>query len=209
MEEKTSTSGDATVSSGAGEKGQTSEVSQTDSSGSDKSSSHVEKILQEKRNYAKKTAELEAELKRLREEKLVEKESYKDLAEMRGREAEEWKGKFENLNTTFELQQKKSEVKKELLKLGLNPEHEQTAFRLMGDDRLKDVHRDPETGAILNAEHAAKVFHEEFKTLGGLFGRKTPGVSYDAPSGQQNVGKSLGELSKEEIIQRLRSGNYN
>jgi len=105
------------------------------------------------------------------------------------------------LKTKIEDTEKKSAIRAELLKRGLNPQHEQTAFRLMD---TKDVFLDQDTGAIIGADHAADAFLENFKDL-GFFGRKTPGVSYEAPGAKIDVNKPLDSLSKEEILQQLKS----
>jgi hypothetical protein len=197
------TSGGNPVTSGAGNEDEvkTNDTQQTDSSGSGVSNPHLDKVLREKRNYAAKAAELEAKIKELEENKLVESQKFESLWQQEKEARVQAESKYSQLSTKIEDNEKKSAIRSELVKLGLNPQHEQTVFRLMD---TKDVFLDQDTGAIIGADHAAKAFHESFKDL-GFFGRKTPGVSYEAPGVNVNASKPLDQLSKEEILQQLKS----
>jgi len=183
----TATSGAGGATSGATDKADETRSEQLDTSGSEDQKSGtdlVAKIKKEKDNYAKRVAELKAELdaknaelESHREQGLVQKEEFKTLYE---REKEARLKREQELAERDKRDQealKKAAVREHLLKLGLNPTHEKTAFRLMD---ISTVVVDADTKAVIGSDEAAKAFYDQFKDL-GLFGKAGAGVSHTAP----------------------------
>jgi len=156
----------------------------------------VSKLKREKDNYVKRVAELQTQLdaqnaanELAKEQDLVQKEQFKTLYEREKEKAEKLVQDLSQRDKRDQEALKRASVKEHLVRLGLNSEHEKTAFRLMD---ISTVIVDQETGAVIGSEDAAKAFHDQFKTL-GLFGRQGVGVSHDAPasSGGVNEVRSL------------------
>ena len=167
-----------------------------------------EKALKEKSNASRHNLELRNELDALKaklaegeENRLQEQNQYKELYEQTRTKLEESQGKHSALLDQIETGKKMSAVKSELMKRGMNPEHEATVFKLMD---TSEVMLDPQTGVVIGAEDAAKSFHEQFKDL-GLFGHKPVGVSHNAPTNNVNSDEDLNSLSQSEIMARLKS----
>lgn len=166
----------------------------------------VDKLKREKDNAAKRLHDLQAQLKTLEEQartkqesELQEKEQYKTLWEQEKQRAQEVSGKLDGLKNQMVDARKRSAIKEHLLKLGLNPQHEKTAFRLMDSST---VIFDDETQSIVGAEEAARSFHDQFKDL-GIFGKTVPGVSHQAPVSEGNIGKSYDQHSPGELAREL------
>lgn len=200
-EKKAATSGAADATSGASGEG-TTEQTQVETSGSTKpESSIVEKLLKEKRNYASKAADLESKLKAFEDERLVEKEQFKTLAEQRLKEIQELKTRVQQDQAMRDKARKLAAVKKQLVQMGMRAEHEELVLNKLLD--VEDLIIDPETQAVLGAEEKAKAFRQSYATL-GIFGQKAPGVNQNAPSTSTAGPKSVRELSKKELMDKLK-----
>jgi len=165
--------------------------------------SHVLKLKKEKDNYAKKVHELQgivdqqaADKLAAEKDDLVKKEQYKTLYEQEKEKREGLESEV-SANKVLKVESnKRAAIKKHLVGLGLNSEHEETAFKLMDSS---SVFVDEETGVIVGAEDAAKSFYDQHKTL-GLFGKQVPGVSHAAPASKQgSLDKPVGEMTVDEI----------
>lgn len=200
-EKNTASSGAVTATSGAEGKVETDQ-SQVETSGSTKpDSAFVEKLLKEKRNYASKAAELETQLKSMKDERLVEKEQYKQLAEQRLKTIQELEAKVQTDQALRDKARKLAAVKKHLAQMGLRPEHEELALNKLLD--VEDLVIDPDTQAVLGAEEKAKVFRQNYGTL-GIFGQKAPGVNQNAPAGSMTTPKSAKDMTKKELMEKLK-----
>jgi len=200
-ENKAATSGAANATSGADGEVKTDQ-SHGEASGSPKGDpSIVEKLLKEKRNYASKAADLEAKLKMFEDERLVEKEQFKTLAEQRLKEIQELTNRVQQDQALRDKARKLAAVKKQLVQMGLRPEHEELALNKLID--VEDLVIDPDTQAVLGAEEKAKAFRQSYSTL-GIFGQKAPGVNQNAPAAGSTTPKSVRELTKKELMEQLK-----
>ncbi len=155
----------------------------------------VAKIKKEKDNYKARVLELEAQAKEATDKGLLQKQEYKTLYEQTKEALEKSVLDVESRDKRDELALKKSSVRTHLLKLGLNPAHESTAFRLMD---ISKVVVDKETQAVLGSEDAAKLFHEQFKEL-GIFGTVGVGVSHQAPTNSDGINSVRGAKTQKEF----------
>ena len=167
----------------------------------------VDKLRKEKDNTVRKNVELQNQLDALTQQvaesktsELEKQEQYKELWSQSEEKRKAAEDRFTSLESKVTDGKKMSAIRDQLLRRGLNPEHEKSAFRLMD---VNQVMVDPDTGAIIGAEDAAKDFHEQFKSL-GFFGHPVPGVSHQATTVNKPQGKSLDSLSKEEIMAKLK-----
>lgn len=167
----------------------------------------VKKMKQEKLNQAKQIKELTQKLEALEgdrakeiEDKLAKKEQFKTLWEQEKEKRERLEQDFSGLRTQITEGKKKDALREQLLRLGLNPTHEDTAFRLMD---TSSVVVDEDTGSFIGVEETAKDFYEKFKTI-GIFGQKSPGVSHKAPVLGKSVSKPLSEMSSKELQEEIK-----
>lgn len=213
--QQTATSGVDSATSGAGQVNSetvndqsqaTSGVSDSEGAGSHPQT-FVDKLRKEKENTTRKNVELQEQLAALQQQIVEAKESdlqkneqYKELWTQEQEKRKVAEESFNSLQSKVTDGKKMSAIRDELLKRGLNPEHEKSAFRLMDTDQ---VMIDPDTGAIIGADDAAKDFHEQFKSL-GFFGHPVPGVSHQATSNNNKpLIKDVSQMSKEEIQAEL------
>ena len=178
------TSGSTPATSGAGES-----TSSTATSGvGDESTKQYEKLLKEKQNYAKSTAELKAELEEFRnkekqreEAELIKTQQHEKVIELRNKELEETKNELLNYRKRESEGRKSIAVLSELKKLGFvdTESNKEIVMKLLDK---KDVEIDPTTNTVLGADLSAKVFFEKYNNL-GLFGKTVPGVNQNSPQG--------------------------
>lgn len=159
-----------------------------------------EKTLSQKKRRDEENRELRTRLAALEEGKLKEKEQYKELYEASRKELGTLKADLDRRLASEVTQLKKDALKQELFKLGLNPKHEATALRLADIDSLMV---DEETKTVIGVVDAAKAFQNDFNEI-GLFGRPVASVTQTAPQSAVTTGKPVAEMSKEDVIQRLK-----
>lgn len=193
------TSGVSTATSGAD-----TDVSMTTSGVSEANVQHLEKVLKEKKNAVERLREVELENKKLKEEKLFTQQQFKELAEMRAREAEEWKGKYENQNEIIKSGTINSTLRNELMKLGLDTSNQANIDLALKSIDKSIVQVDSETGTVLGAAEAAKKFHLEYSHL-GFFSKKSLGVNHSAPSADIPKTKTINEMTAREKAEYLAS----
>jgi len=147
-------------------------------------SDHIQKLLKEKQNWQSKSRTLEeenaiikAKLKEKEELELINQKKYQEVAEIKKKEADEWKQKYEQTEQRIVTATKASAVKAELLKMGLNPQYAAEMIKLAD---LNSLHYDDESRVVTGTEEVAKSLYEKFPPL---FGKGKPGVSHDAPQG--------------------------
>ena len=159
------------------------------------------KAVSQKKALQARLAELEAQMSEEQSRKLESKQKYETLYQQEKERRAAVENQLGALRQAEVDRTKQTAVRSELMKLGLNPKHEATAFRLMD---TSDVFIDEDSGRVLGAEDVARKFKEDFHDL-GLFAQKTPGVSQPAPSAKQvTTSVPSGGLSKEEVIQQLK-----
>lgn len=168
----------------------------------------VDKLKKEKDSKVRQIAELTQRLESLEQERdqsqvkdLEEKEQFKTLYEQEKTRRSEIEQRLGSLQTAMVEARKKSAVKKELLKLGLDPVREDIAFRLIDTSA---VIVDDETNVIIGAEDVAKAFYDQNKDL-GIFGRQTPGVSHQAPQRTGGTRKNTREMNSNELKEVIKS----
>lgn len=169
-----------------------------DGSGKVYDESFIAKLKGEKDNFRTSNAkllakveELENSIKSKEEAALKEKEDWKTLFEQKAKEVETLTGTIQLTEKEKLEGVKKTELKKELTKLGINPVFVDQATKLADLDSVKI---DKETGVVYGADVVAKTLSEEWKPL---FGETTPGVTQNAPEAPTLTGKlSLDEWQK-------------
>lgn len=160
----------------------------TEPSGAGKeTNSHLEKILKEKKNAMERVRELETKLKEESDAKLIEKENWKTLAEMKDKEAKEWQEKYTSAQRLIEDSAKISEIRTELSKLGLNQGYMDVAMKLAD---TTSVVFDKENKIVTGAENVARMIREKVPVF---FQKTNPGVDHSAPAG------SPGKLTIEDF----------
>lgn len=137
----------------------------------------VEKVLNEKKNAMESLRQMQSEVKRRDEEKLLADKKYEELAETRLSEINDWKTKYETSQKTIQNSMKTSVLKKELTKLGCHPEYIDKAVRFAD---LNEINYDTETGVVSGADNIAKSISEELKPF---FGNQAVGTNQSAPVG--------------------------
>lgn len=80
------------------------------------------RAIDDMHEYKTRAKQLEADIAASNEERLKEKEQYKELAEINKKEAEKWKSEAEKGNSLFEQTQKHAAVTKEAVEAGILPE---------------------------------------------------------------------------------------
>lgn len=219
MSETPVTSGTASVSSGAdGQNVGTSggEQAAKPTSGGEVAKTYpehfVEKLKKEKDNQSKVIKELKAEIDEIKaarlqgeEDELAKNQKYKELWEGEKQKREQAEQTLNSNKALMAEARKKSAIKTELLKLGLNPEHEKTVYKLMDHST---VFEDEQTGVMVGAEDAAKTFYDQYRSL-GFFGKPGPGVEQRSPLAQsaKPARKSFSEMSRDELAEEYRKLN--
>lgn len=163
--------------------------------------SHVEKLLREKKNTMEALRKSEEARKKLEEEKLIANQQWKEIAEASKREAEEIKTKYMGLEENLRGAKVNSVLRDELVRLGLNAEHIDTALKLT-DKSLVQV--DSDTGVVIGAAEAAKAFQTKHASL-GFFNRRPISGNHPAPSMNIDKQKTLAEMTMQEKAELLAS----
>lgn len=153
----------------------TTDETKTDDKKVDTSNPVLEKVLHEKKNAMARIKELEAQVKLESDEKLKIKEDWKALAEQREKDAKEWKDKYTSLEAKLDTSAKKSELQKELAKMGADAKSIDSLLKLADLSLLKV---DQEHGVVLGAAEVAKKIKEEIPLA---FGKQNNSVNNDAP----------------------------
>lgn len=135
------------------------------------------RLLKEKKIEAEKRKSLEAELKALKEKEMLEKENYKELLKHREEELNQLKTKAQEYELARKRASVNSSLRDELIKLGVDAKHMDTALKLIDRDK---VMVDEDTGVVIGADMAAKTFYQKNADL-GFFKKGTPGVNHNAP----------------------------
>ncbi len=163
----------------------------------------VDKLKREKENLAKGKTALEQELEALKKEKQSREEAdlqaqnkFKELYEAQKARAESIEKELSSTRETIVEGKKNTAIRTELVKLGFDETHIESAFKLLDK---KMVAYDQSTGTVVGADEAAKAFHQNYGSL-GFFKKQTPGANHQAPGGQP--GKI--DLSKISTSEKLR-----
>lgn len=172
--DQSSTSGLENATSGAKDQ----EQSVTSGAETDGLAKNLEKALTEKKNAMSKLRELEAQLKKANEDKLVQSQQWKELAESRERELLETKLTLETKEKKIQEASVNGALRNELMKFGINGQLVDSALRIIDK---KSVQVDPETGVVLGAGEVVKDFHKTFAGQ-SFFGNPSPKTSQGAPS---------------------------
>ena len=135
-----------------------------------------QKLLKEKRNAMTRIQELESVLKQKEENALLEKEEYKTLAERREKELIEEREKSQQLVDRITSAKKKTALKRELTKLGLEDKYFSESIY---GGYLNSIQIDGETEVVTGADEAAKSIFEKFPPL---FSGSSVKANHAAPS---------------------------
>ena len=178
-EKETATSGAEGATSGASDKTYNVEF--------------VEKLKKELEHHRAK-AKSEEEMR------LKEKDDFKSLAEIRAREAEEWKNKYSHLETTVKTNAVESKLKDAFLSKGGKAEFLDDALKLMPRNGLAI---DPETNVVVGIDNAINAFYERHKAT-GFFKIGNPMVSHAAPGTSGHVKPDFKKMTVNEQMEYLR-----
>jgi hypothetical protein len=138
-----------------------------------------EKVLREKKNLESlkpQLAEYETKIKLAEEEKLKRDGDLQALAEMKAKEAEDWKSKFEQSQESIKANYRMTAVKREFEKLGADPKAIELLIKSVD---LGKVQYDESTQVIIGADEEAKRIKD---ALPQVFGAQGPRASHDAPN---------------------------
>jgi hypothetical protein len=161
-----------------------SETVTTKSTGNDE---RYERLLKESQANAKKAKAFEAELEKIRQGKLKDEGKYKELADTKAKEAEEWRNRFVK-NTVGNA------IRAEAAKRGFI---EDPALAERIGDHSK-VELDPETGDVSGLDD---YFAEIVKKHPKLFEKKAPVINGTKPGGSA---PSKEQSTEERLKQKLR-----
>jgi len=198
-----STSGDKTASSGAVDNQENTTVASGDGK---YPAEFVEKLKQEKLNQAKALAAARQELNDLKnsvqtreQQELEQKQEYKKLYEAEKARVESIQKEYSSVQEQIRANKMATAVRSELIKLGLDETHAETALRLV-DKNLVNI--DPGTQIVVGADEAAKQFHAKHAAL-GFFKRSMPGVNHAATHSVEPGKTDFSKLSQTEKIKLL------
>ena len=194
--EDKATSGADTVTSGTVE---TKEDVQVQATSGATDNGLVDKLKREKDNFRERALKAERALEEKERAGLEAKEEYKKLYELEKQKVGEHEQVLAEMRVKQQTAEINSKLRDELTRLGCKPESIQDAFKLI--DR-STVNVDPETGLILGAEDAAKMFQEKYSQY-GFFSRASVGVSQTAPNTKPVTDKSVGEMTTKEKLELL------
>lgn len=184
------TSGANTEASGSVE--QTQDESGGQSSGVYKAE-FVQKLKKEKDNWRSKFEELSAQRQKEKDSELEAQAQYKQLWETEKQKTSSTLDELSKIKEQIKSAKIKSDVKTELLKLGLLQDHWEAASKLVD---WGAVQLDPETELVLNADGTAKMFYEKYNSL-GFFAKQGQKVNHSAPNMNPNVNQS--DVFKSEL----------
>lgn len=160
-------------------------------------SAHIEKILKEKRNAMaaleeerKRIEDLEAKIKEMEQNALIEKENFKELYERSKQESESVKSEYSQFKTKYYDGIKFGALRQELIKQGASESRIDSLCKLVDISKLKynDEHK-----VVLGADDEAKMLKEK---LPELFGTNVPSVSHDQPGSSNIAINTLEEFKK-------------
>lgn len=135
------------------------------------------KVLGEKKNASEKLAQMQAELEKLREEKLVAEGNKDQLLEDYKKKFEDTKALLEEKDKKFAWQKISSTIKTEALKHGcLNPDK---LIRLMSDEQLNKI--EMSENFEINNDSVNQVLEEAIKENNFLF-KKQMNIADGGPS---------------------------
>lgn len=178
-EDKTATSGAEEATSGASDKSHSAE--------------HFAKVRKELEHWRTKAKSEE-------ETRLKESNDYKALADLRSKEAEEWKAKFTSLETNTKARTIDSKLKEAFLAKGGKAEFLDDALQLMPKT---GVAVDPETGVVVGVDNVINPFFEKYKTI-GFFKVGNPMVSHAAPGQSGHVRPDIKAMTPSQQMEYLR-----
>lgn len=178
-EKETATSGAEGATSGASDKTYNVEF--------------VEKLKKELEHHRAK-AKSEEEMR------LKEKDDFKSLAEIRAREAEEWKTKYSSLESTVKTNAVESKLKEAFLAKGGKAQFLDDALKLMPRNGLAI---DPETHVVVGVDNAINSFYESHKEI-GYFKVGNPMVSHAAPGQSGHVRPDIKAMTPSQQMEYLR-----
>lgn len=199
-----STSGDKTATSGADEiQGESKNASK---GANGYPAEFVEKLKKEKENLAKALTGMREEFSNLQktlqtreQQELEQKQEYKKLYESERQRVEILNKEHQALQEQIKQAKVNTAIRSELMKLGLDENHLETALKLI-DRNVVNV--DPGTQVVVGADEAAKQFHLKHAQL-GFFKRPTPGINQTASKAVEPGGMDLTKLSQSDKIKLL------
>lgn len=137
----------------------------------------VQKLLNEKKNAMEAKRIVEEENKKLKEERMREKEDLKGLLELREQEIVSLKADSEKKEGLIRDSLKAGAIKKELLKMGLDEKYLDQSLKLVD---VNSLNYDSETRVVTGAEVQAKLLFEKVPVF---FGKTNVGVNQSSPVG--------------------------
>lgn len=193
-------SADASQAGGDGVNTDTSNQSPANHSVGDNAEDHVsystyQKAVTREKSLKARASELEQRLQEIEQRDLENQKKYESLYRQEKERAQSLEQKLQGTNKWIEDQHKKTALRSELSKLGINPKYEDKALSLVN---LSDLMVDDEHG-VVGVEEAARKFKEEFDVF---FAKGGPGVRHSAPS-SEGVSKSMDNMDKKELYAQL------
>jgi hypothetical protein len=161
----------------------------------------VEKLLTEKKNAMKgleevktKLAAYESQMKEIEEQRLKEKEDFKTIAQMKEKEAIEYKTKLVAMETKIQQSAKLGAIKKEFEKMGLrDPKSVDVLLGLVKTDQLQF---DEANQVVIGAEDEARRIKE---SIPQVFAANASKMNHDAANA------TPGSLSVEGLQDLIKS----
>lgn len=136
----------------------------------------VNKILNEKKNTTLRLKQLEDEKKQIEEQRLLEQNKWKEIAEMRESDLKVTQQKFQELQTKIVQAKKESALKSELRKRGCLDKY---IDKTLGFAKMDAIKIDDETGVVYGAETVAEQIQTEYDVF---FQTSGPRPTHAAPS---------------------------
>lgn len=140
---------------------------------------HNAKLLKQIKNFSSELNGLKSYKEEKEEKEMLQKEEFTKVIESLKSKITSLKSENEGLKSSIKGAKINSSLLGELSKFGFvdSPETRNAALKLIAKDAISI---DPTTDTVIGADNAAKSFYEQYGKL-GFFGKKTPGVSNDAP----------------------------
>jgi hypothetical protein len=157
--------------------------------------STYQKAVTREKSLKARANELEQRLQEIEQRDLENQKKYESLYRQEKERAQSLEQKLQGTNKWIEDQHKKTALRSELGKLGINPKYEDKALSLVN---LSDLMVDDEHG-VVGVEETARKFKEEFDVF---FTKGGPGVRHSAPD-SEGVSKSMGNMGKKELYEQL------
>lgn len=200
--ETASTSGEANAASGAS----ASDGSSVNESKAEKTypADFVEKLKKEKENFKKELEALRAKESNEQETKLKEKEEFKKLADLKAKEADQYKAEKAALEEKIKLGQINGAVKAELEKLGLDATYSEDVFKLL-DKNIKDVVTiDPDTQMVVGADEIAKQAYQKYSGL-GFFKKQSATANHSASKAVTQTKPDISKMNNAQLLDYWKS----